>query len=105
MFGDGAAGMLGAQQIVQHMTRQFYMQGGAANIASTSGLNRDQIGGIMMLAEMDLRQGERANAAARLAYAAQWGGTTAAGAEARALLAQYFAPAAAPQPPAADENV
>lgn len=64
-----------------------------------------KVGGSMMLAEMDLRQGERANAAARLAYAAQWGGTTAAGAEARALLAQYFAPAAAPQPPAAGENV
>lgn len=49
MFGDGAAGMLGAQQIVQHMTRQFYMQGGGANVAATAGLNRDQIGGIMML--------------------------------------------------------
>lgn len=49
MFAEGAAGMMGAHQIVQHMTRQFYFRGGGANTMATSGLNRDQIGGIMSL--------------------------------------------------------
>lgn len=49
MFGDGPMNVMGAQALAQHMTRQFYFQGGGANTAATSGMNRDQIGGIMML--------------------------------------------------------
>ena len=46
---DGAGAMIGANAIVNQITRQFYFQGGGANLAATSGLSRDQIGGIMML--------------------------------------------------------
>lgn len=49
MFGDGPMQMMGAQALAAHMTRQFYFQGGGANPMATSGMNRDQIGGIMML--------------------------------------------------------
>lgn len=66
----------------------------AVQYSCTAMLPLSYIGGCLLLARMDLQQGERANARARLEYAAAFGATTAAAAEARILLAQEF-PAAA----------
>jgi len=49
MSGDGPMQMWAAMAIVNRMNKNFYGPTGAPNLAMTQGLNRDQIGGLMML--------------------------------------------------------
>lgn len=49
MSGDGPLQLLAARAMTQRMTSQFFLSSGAANTQMTQGLNRDQLGGLMML--------------------------------------------------------
>ncbi len=48
MFGDGPLQVMMAGGIMRNVQQQFYSPSGAANLGMTAGLNRDQIGGLMM---------------------------------------------------------
>lgn len=49
MLGSGMVQNAAAQQVFEAVNRRFWTQSGAANMALTNGMNRDQIGGIMMM--------------------------------------------------------
>ena len=49
MFGSGMVQNAAAQQIFESVNRRFWNTSGAANLGNTNGMNRDQIGGIMMM--------------------------------------------------------
>lgn len=48
MFGDNPFSVMSARHMVNQVNRGFYGSTGAANMAATMGLNRDQLGGIML---------------------------------------------------------
>jgi len=49
MLGSGMVQNAAAQQVFEAVNRRFFTQSGASNLALTNGMNRDQIGGIMMM--------------------------------------------------------
>lgn len=49
MFGSGLVQNAAAQSIFQSVNQRFWNPSGAANMALTNGMNRDQVGGIMMM--------------------------------------------------------
>lgn len=49
MLGSGMVQNAAAQQVFEAVNRRFWTQSGASNLALTNGMNRDQVGGIMMM--------------------------------------------------------
>lgn len=101
MFGSGQVQNAAAQQIFESVNRRFWSASGAANISATSGLNRDQIGGIMTLgaqqgafAGMDMgsisRSGDKMKFSANAATIAKIEAFTKEAAKSMAALADVF---------------
>ena len=75
MFGDGQIQMLAASGVRDNIMKKFYGPGGSSNLSMTQGLNRDQIGGLMMagsvsgaFAGLDMGQLEKSGANNRLKF-------------------------------------